>query len=317
MNRNSRNAMDVSVAICTYDRADLLDSTLATIRTIQVPRGLSWELLVVCNNCTAETDATIARHAGDLPLRRLFESRQGHSNARNCAVEAARGTLLIWTDDDVLVDTNWLSEYVKAADAHPEAAFFGGTVEPWFAEPPPAWLKRNWPSFSGAYAVRLDARGTHPVVTPDDLDIVGANMAMRLEALGDLRFSTDLGRFPGQMLSGEEVGLLGAMLQRGQRGLWVSTATVRHHIPASRVSLNYLWDYYYGQGQSSVRIAYGSNGASRSFDAGRLSRKYRKQTLKRWIHAARRGETWARAFRGSAKTRGILDELRKTRPPGS
>src|SRR5262249_4948917 len=125
--------LDVSVAICTWNRAQLLDRTLAEMRRLRVPEDLTWEVLVVNNNCTDQTDEVIARHPGHLPLRRVFEPTPGKSNACNCAVQAAAGALMLWTDDDVLVDADWMAEYVKASRQWPEAAFYGGTIEPWFA----------------------------------------------------------------------------------------------------------------------------------------------------------------------------------------
>ena len=82
--------MIVTVAICTWNRAKLLDQTLTEMRKLRIPPGIEWELLVVNNHCTDETDAVIARHRGALPIQRLFEPRQGLSNARNCAVSTAR-----------------------------------------------------------------------------------------------------------------------------------------------------------------------------------------------------------------------------------
>src|SRR3954466_10143738 len=107
--------MLVSVAICTWNRAENLDQTLAGLRGLHVPADVEWELLVVNNNSTDATEEVIARHTAQLPLRRLFERKQGLSNARNCAAAAARGDLLLWTDDDVLVDPDWLAVYVDSA----------------------------------------------------------------------------------------------------------------------------------------------------------------------------------------------------------
>jgi glycosyltransferase involved in cell wall biosynthesis len=121
----------------------LLDETLARLQELHIPEGVIWELLVVNNCCTDNTDEVISRHGARLPLRRLHEPRPGLSNARNCALGAARGDLLIWTDDDVLVDSRWLEEYVRAAHDWPEAAFFGGTVNPWFPKAPPRWILQN------------------------------------------------------------------------------------------------------------------------------------------------------------------------------
>src|SRR5262245_46123603 len=128
--------MLISVAICTWNRAHLLDQTLSNMRSLLIPRGIEWELLVVNNNCTDDTDDVIARHSSGLPIRRLFEPNPGLSNARNCAVHQARGTLLIWTDDDVLVDSAWMSEYVRAARRYTDVTFFGGRVDPWYADAP-------------------------------------------------------------------------------------------------------------------------------------------------------------------------------------
>src|ERR1700676_1787445 len=108
--------MRITVAICTWNRAKLLDQTLTQMRELRIPVGVEWELLVVNNNCTDDTDAVLGRHAAHLPLQRLFQPRQGKSYAANLAVERSRGALIVWTDDDVLVDPNWLAEYVKAAE---------------------------------------------------------------------------------------------------------------------------------------------------------------------------------------------------------
>ncbi len=124
--------MKITVAICTWNRHELLRKTLAEMTKLTVPPEVEWELLVVNNNCTDDTDDVIGEFEKQLPLKRIFEEKPGLSHARNCAIEHASGELLIWTDDDVLVDANWLVEYVKGAEAWPDASFFGGTVDPWF-----------------------------------------------------------------------------------------------------------------------------------------------------------------------------------------
>lgn len=90
-------AMRITVAVCTWNRARLRDQTLAAMRQLQVPAGVEWELLVVNNNCTDATDDVIERHSTHLPIRRLFEVKQGHSHARNRAVAEATGELIVWT----------------------------------------------------------------------------------------------------------------------------------------------------------------------------------------------------------------------------
>src|ERR1700722_17754963 len=127
--------MLVTVAICTWNRAKLLDQTLAGMRRLHILAGHTWELLVVNNDSTDHTDEVIEKHSSDLPIRKLLEKRQGLSNARNCVLAHTRGDLLLWTDDDVLVEPDWLNAYVETALQNPNAVFFGGTVEPWFETP--------------------------------------------------------------------------------------------------------------------------------------------------------------------------------------
>src|SRR4051794_12529654 len=108
--------MNVSVVICTWNRSKLLDQTLFAMRKLRIPSDVQWELLIVNNNCTDETDTILDKHSADLPIRPLFEQRPGKSFAANTAIAAAKHDLILWTDDDALVDSDWLAQYVKASE---------------------------------------------------------------------------------------------------------------------------------------------------------------------------------------------------------
>ena len=86
--------MRIDVAICTWNRSRLLAPTLERLRELEVPQHVDWQVIVVDNNCTDDTAATLQRFAGRLPLRTTFEPRPGHSNARNRAVAEATGDLV-------------------------------------------------------------------------------------------------------------------------------------------------------------------------------------------------------------------------------
>jgi glycosyltransferase involved in cell wall biosynthesis len=239
--------MDATIAICTWNRAKLLDQTLERMRSLCIPTGLSWEIVVVNNRCTDETDAVIARHSGLLPIRRIFEEQQGLSHARNAAIRAARGELLLWTDDDVLVDANWLAEMTSAARRQPDLAFFGGPIEPWFEVTPPAWLLNTWREFSIAYAVR--DFGAEPLEFGPQRLPFGANYAIRREVQLRYPYNARLGRSGTGCVGGEETDVLLRMLAGGHRGIWVPAAKVRHFLPQERLTLDYLRRYFQGAGQ--------------------------------------------------------------------
>ena len=126
--------------------------------------------------------------------------------APRLVAQAARGELIVWTDDDVLVDACWLAEMARAFAERPDAAYFGGRVTPWFPAGSKAWLKRSLPIVGMAYAV-LD-------LGPDIIELggehwpVGANMAFRKDVLLRHPFDPELGRKRNNLVGGEEVAVV-------------------------------------------------------------------------------------------------------------
>ncbi|MDH3518935.1 MAG: glycosyltransferase family 2 protein [Myxococcales bacterium] len=243
--------MDVSVAICTWNRARLLDRTLAELRALRVPEGLAWEVLVVDNASSDDTAAIAARHAGALPLRAVREAQRGLSHARNRAIREARGALLAWTDDDVLVAHDWLAAYTRAAHELPDAAFFGGPILPEFEASPPAWIEAALPVIGSAFAL-CDWRDERAALDAGHLPF-GANFAVRSAVQRRYLFDPELGRRGGELLSGDENEVFRRMLADGHAGWWLPEARVRHLVTRDRMTLEYLRRYYRGIGRSHVR----------------------------------------------------------------
>ena len=95
----------LTIAICTYNRAALLQKTVAAL----LPQlAGDTELLVVDN---ASIDGTAAVLAGQSRVRACREEKIGLSVARNTALAAARGEYVIFVDDDVVVNPGWLESY--------------------------------------------------------------------------------------------------------------------------------------------------------------------------------------------------------------
>src|SRR5271157_2306584 len=101
--------VNVSLIICTYNRCGSLLRTLESIAASEPP-SVEWEVLVVDNNSADQTRAAVEEFASRHPgrFRYVFEPNQGLSNARNAGILAARGAVIAFTDDDVIVDTSWL-----------------------------------------------------------------------------------------------------------------------------------------------------------------------------------------------------------------
>src|ERR1051325_11089380 len=84
----------VTIAICTFNRAESLRRTLRSLAELRVLNHVAWEIIVVNNNCTDNTDDVIASFSDRLPIRREFEPQRGLSCARNRAVKAAEGSYI-------------------------------------------------------------------------------------------------------------------------------------------------------------------------------------------------------------------------------
>lgn len=307
--------MHVTVAICTWNRSNLLDQTLTQMHHLCIPHGVTWELLVVNNNCTDDTATVLRRHAERLPLRQLFEPTQGLSNSRNCAVSNARGQLLLWTDDDVLVDPTWLAEYTQAARDWSQATFFGGGIDPWFVDQPPRSILQNLPTIACAFALNQSPPQVRPLAPHESP--FGANMAFRTEVLREYPFNPRLGRVKAGLIGDEEGDVLERMRAAGHSGIWVGTARVKHYIPPERANWSFIWRYYTGMGRSSARWK-GVPACATVFGLPRwLVRKYFVHRIRSCVGWTCGADDWPEHYKRAAITLGVLLECRAGRAGAS
>ncbi len=135
-------AMNISVNICTWNRASELRKTLQSMTFLEIPKDTNWELLITNNNCTDETDDVVRESLQKLPIVYLHEHTPSKSHALNLALKHATGELILFTDDDVLVSQAWLKHYANAAADFPNYSVFGGCVIPLYEKNPQHGLKK-------------------------------------------------------------------------------------------------------------------------------------------------------------------------------
>jgi glycosyltransferase involved in cell wall biosynthesis len=241
----SATAPFITVIICTRDRAASLRRALESLVVAAGGVTREWELLVVDNGSSDETPKVTASFADRLPLRRVFEGQAGLSNARNAGVRESRGEYIVWTDDDVVVDPDWLSAWTAGIEDRPDCAVFGGRALPVYEEPVQQWFVENEQHLRSLLAVRdsCEWREVDSRRLP-----YGLNYAIRAREQRRHPYDPALGVAPGRRLGGEEVAVIREILATGGRGCWVWGATVRHMIPASRQSVAYIRQYYRADG---------------------------------------------------------------------
>jgi glycosyltransferase involved in cell wall biosynthesis len=307
-------AVDATVVICTWNRAALLAESLEILCDIRVPPDLEWECLVVNNNCTDGTDDVLASFAGRLPLRRLFEPNPGISRARNHAAREARGDLVLWMDDDIHVDRDWLAAYAEAAGRWPEATYFGGRIAPLYRQEPHPFVTDNLETFQGLLGIR-DFGLTERLFTEGE-NPYGGNMAMRRSVFEKWMFDEKLGHRHAERLVGEETAFFDGLRQQGQNGVWVPAARVRHVIAAEQLSGAGVRRHFAAFGRSLVRRGDEQRTWILSYPRW-LCRGYCLLTRARIRLLQLIGSTmWVPLLARCATWEGMLDEVRAVRVSG-
>jgi glycosyltransferase involved in cell wall biosynthesis len=244
--------MFITVAICTFNRAESLRRTLDSLTAMAVPSDLTWELVIVNNNSTDHTDDITAAFRKRLPLRLENEPQPGHSNARNRAIDAARGEYIVWTDDDVVVDPGWLAAYADAFRRWPEAAVFGGRITPRYEPPVPKWIRETENLLKGPYAVREFGDDVQLLSIFEDRLPFGANFAVRATEQRAFRYDPNLGLTPNRRRLGDETDVITQLLESGGTGYWLPNAMVEHCIGRERQRVRYVANFYAGLGETEA-----------------------------------------------------------------
>lgn len=255
--------LDISVIICTRDRAPQLAEGLRSFLTMRVPAGLTWELLVVDNGSSDDTIAVAQGFADRLPVRVVREDAAGLSHARNRGVREALGTYICWTDDDLVLDPDWLAAYAEAFARHPDAAVFGGKIIPRLEAPSPDWFRRRmdkWP-ISTLVARRNLGDAEIPLDFESGAIPWGANFAVRTAEQRVALYDPALGVSPLQRRLGEESEVIFRILRAGATGWWVPKSVVQHIIPHRRQTWKYVFEYFRANGETIAYLERTSPGA--------------------------------------------------------
>jgi len=247
---------DATILICTYNRADLLGEMLDSLAGMQVSPELRWDVLIVDNNSNDDTARVVqSRVAGyPVPLRYMFEPRQGKSNALNTGLAATDAEVVVFTDDDVRVAPGWLDAACRPLLGATDVGYSGGPVRPIWEAPRPKWLDPARGDLWGTIAI-LD-HGDAPFVFEERRKIpLGANMAVRrdmLERVGG--FDPKLGRTGTSLLGQEQAEFFCRSRACGLRGLYVPEMEVWHHVPARRLTREYFRRWWFWKGISRARL---------------------------------------------------------------
>jgi GT2 family glycosyltransferase len=235
------NTFDATIVICTYNRAAMLAEALASLGSLRMRPGVSYEILVVDNASTDETPQVVASLAQDAktPLRRVCETRRGVAAARNRGIDEAHAEWIAFFDDDQLADPDWLQKLLDAAAAS-KAWCVGGAVRVCgpdgaaVALPPVCrqLLGEKIGGTAGRYGLRSSPGTGNLLVHRSVFERVG--------------------RFDESLQRGEDTDLFIRMRRAGIECWYTPEARIDHRIPATRLEPAYFVEISRGAGASVV-----------------------------------------------------------------
>lgn len=242
---------EISVVLCTWNRAALLPDALAAL--LSQDDAPPHEVIVVDNASTDGTAAVITTYAARYPhLRHIFEMRPGLAFARNTGVAAAAAPIVAFTDDDVRVGRGWVSAVAAAFRRYPDASCAGGPVLPLWTTWVPPWLtERHWAPLGvqdyGPLPLRVDAQRP--------LCLIGANLAFRREALDAIGgFDPALQRVGNGIGSTEDHECHLRLWQSGRHGIYDPALSVNAVVEPARVRKRHHRAWHFGHGRHVARM---------------------------------------------------------------
>jgi glycosyltransferase involved in cell wall biosynthesis len=233
----------ISVIICSYNpRWDYLQRCLAALRAQTIPLDC-WELLLIDNRSQIPL-ADRVDLSWHPDARVIREQVLGLTPARLRAIRESRGDLLVFVDDDNVLDPDFLEVASRTAEEYPFLASWSGQCHPEFEQPPPEWTRRYW----GNIAIRQfdrDRWSNLPLLAatiPCGAGLcVRRNVALRylhLHDSGERRFQAD--RAGQVLLSGGDNDLAACACDLGFGLGLIASLKLTHIIPPQRLTVEYM-----------------------------------------------------------------------------
>jgi len=238
----------ISIIICTYNRCESLKDTLNSLLNQDCYGHFNFEIIVVDNNSKDKTKETVEFYMNKFrgSLKYLFEPRQGKPYALNTGIEEARGEILAFTDDDCIVDQNYITSIYNAfLNCGSEIGILGGKIFPkWSCKDIPKWLMDF---FHGPLGL-LDYGNKTFIIDCSRPDynkrlFYGANIAFRKKVLDKF------GSFKLDQIYAQDTEMCLRLFKSGVKGIYAPTVKVFHKIPIEHMKPRYFYKWFYRRGK--------------------------------------------------------------------
>jgi len=256
-------AVKVSVVISTNGQGKNLRQILLSLQK-QKFSSKEYEVIIIENGSRGKIKQIVneINNICNKCVRYIYEPRPGLHYGRNTGAKVAKGDIVLYTDDDVIVDPYWIEEIYRCYENSDVGAVGGKVVGEWEIKPP------EWVWMFGT------KKNIYPLTVVDWGEgtfelrkryIVGANYSARKSIIFEVGGSNpDI--FPPHLkyLNGDgECGFIDKVRDKGYKVIYNSKAIIKHCIPASRCTKEYFIKRFAGEAISQVYSIYrNSNGST-------------------------------------------------------
>src|SRR6266550_1021940 len=128
----------ISVVTCSHNpRSDYLEQVIEALKSQTLDKQ-DWEYLLI-DNASDEPLTQRVNLSWQPNARHVREEKLGLTHARLCGISEARGDILVFVDDDNVLDADYLQQALRIADEWSILGAFGGQVRASFEEMPADW----------------------------------------------------------------------------------------------------------------------------------------------------------------------------------
>lgn len=235
----------LSVVVCTFNRADILNNCLHSL-SIQTESTELFEIIVVDNNSTDSTQYVVGNFISKkcCNLKLVTELKKGLSHARNRGWQEASGEFVAYIDDDALAPPDWVYQILSFIVRQPTVSAFGGPYVSYSLVSAPDWFPPEY----GSWSLGDEER---PII-PGKEWINGTNMVFHKEILSRFcGFDSQLGMAGDRISYGEETKLLVNLKNDNIPVYFVPKMEVKHLIADYKMKLSWLLLASYKAGRCS------------------------------------------------------------------
>ncbi len=116
------DTLSLSVIICTYNRAELLEMALEGLERQTLGKD-KFEVILIDDGSADNTRAVAQSFACRLPLKYFYQKNAGLAAARNHGIYVSKGKILFFADDDDIMSPTLLEEHLKTHRRYPQHNF--------------------------------------------------------------------------------------------------------------------------------------------------------------------------------------------------